>query len=128
MSTLAALQDKGHETIAVGIDRAGALHLVDPTLDPLVADGPAVSIEIPGGRYRTHHTQAHTPRGTKDTNFQRLAHAIYSIRPTVGNDALHPDETLTHIVEKLANAVLPATRFRILVFLAGVKRLVEIPQ
>ena len=50
VSTLTALAAKGHDTIAVGIDRAGIFHLADQGLDPLVAEGPPVSIEIPGGR------------------------------------------------------------------------------
>ncbi len=50
VSTLAALEETGHDTIAVGIDRSGAFHLADPSLSPLVAEGPEVSIEIPGGR------------------------------------------------------------------------------
>ncbi len=35
--------------MAVGIDREGVFHLADPGLDPLVAAGPAVSLEVPGG-------------------------------------------------------------------------------
>ncbi len=53
VSTLAALAEMGHETIAVGIDREGTFHLADPGLDPLVAAGPTVSIEVPGGRLRS---------------------------------------------------------------------------
>lgn len=50
VSAIAALKEVGHSTVAVGIDRQGQLHLADPELDPLVAAGPPVSIEIPGGR------------------------------------------------------------------------------
>jgi len=50
VSTVAALEEKGHTTVVVGIDREGGFHLADRSLDPLVADGPSVSIEIPGGR------------------------------------------------------------------------------
>lgn len=50
VSALTALQEHGHETVAVGIDRDGVFHLADPATDPLVAEGPVVSIEIPGGR------------------------------------------------------------------------------
>jgi D-alanine-D-alanine ligase len=50
VSTLAALQEMGHETVAVGIDRQGTFHLADPDLDPLVAEGPTVTVEVPGGR------------------------------------------------------------------------------
>jgi len=50
VSTLVALAEVGHDTIAVGIDRSGTFHLADQSLDPLVADGSPVSIEIPGGR------------------------------------------------------------------------------
>jgi D-alanine-D-alanine ligase len=53
VSTLAALHEHDHEAIAVGIDRNGGFHLADPSTDPLVADGPVVSIEIPGGRLVT---------------------------------------------------------------------------
>ena len=50
VSTLTALREHGHETIAVGIDRTGAFHLADDTNDPLRAEGPLASIEVPGGR------------------------------------------------------------------------------
>ena len=53
VSTIAALAEMGHEAIAIGIDRTGSFHLADPELDPLVAEGPAVSIEVPGGRLLT---------------------------------------------------------------------------
>lgn len=50
VSTLEALQSRGHEVTAVGISRDGVWHLADPTARPLAADGPEVSLEIPGGR------------------------------------------------------------------------------
>jgi D-alanine-D-alanine ligase len=50
VSTIAAWAERGYDTVAVGIDRHGVLHLSDPGNDPLVADGPRLSIEIPGGR------------------------------------------------------------------------------
>lgn len=50
VSTLAALREKGHDTVAVGIDRDGGFHLADRSLDPLVAEGPSMTIEVPGGR------------------------------------------------------------------------------
>ncbi len=50
VSTVAALEERGHTTVVVGIDRDGGFHLADPSLAPLVAEGPSVSIEIPGGR------------------------------------------------------------------------------
>lgn len=53
VSTLAALSAMGHEVIAVGIDRQGSFHLADATLDPLVASGPTVRLEVPGGHLVT---------------------------------------------------------------------------
>jgi D-alanine-D-alanine ligase len=50
VSAVRALEDRGYETVVVGIDRAGIFHLADPSNDPLVADGPVVSVEVPGGR------------------------------------------------------------------------------
>ncbi|MEE9298974.1 MAG: D-alanine--D-alanine ligase family protein [Acidimicrobiia bacterium] len=50
VSTIAALQEMGHEAVAIGIDRRGVFRLADPMLDPLIAEGPSVSIEVPGGR------------------------------------------------------------------------------
>lgn len=50
VSAIAALRATGHEAIPVGIDRSGVFHLADAAVEPLVADGPIVSIEIPGGR------------------------------------------------------------------------------
>lgn len=50
VSTLAALEEMGHTTVAVGIDRSGVFHLSDPSRNPLIAEGPVVSIEVPGGR------------------------------------------------------------------------------
>ena len=54
VSTLAALAEKGHQTIAVGIDRDGEFHLADPTGNPLAAEGPLVQLEVPGGRLLGH--------------------------------------------------------------------------
>jgi len=54
VSTLSALAEKGHETVAVGIDRDGEFHLADPTGNPLVAEGPLVHVEVPGGRLLGH--------------------------------------------------------------------------
>lgn len=50
VSTLEALEERGHSVIPVGIDRAGGWHFADPSQRPLVAEGPAVTIEVPGGR------------------------------------------------------------------------------
>jgi D-alanine-D-alanine ligase len=50
VSTISALQEMGHSTVAIGIDRLGEFHLADPALNPLVAAGPPVTVEIPGGR------------------------------------------------------------------------------
>jgi D-alanine-D-alanine ligase len=49
VSTLDALAAKGHEVIAVGIDRNGGLHLADPAQRPLRAMGPDVELRVPGG-------------------------------------------------------------------------------
>jgi D-alanine-D-alanine ligase len=54
VSTLTALAEKGHDTIAVGIDRDGEFHAADPSLNPLVAEGPLVRLEVPGGRLLGH--------------------------------------------------------------------------
>jgi D-alanine-D-alanine ligase len=53
VSTIAALRAKGHDVVAVGIDRDGSFHLADADADPLKADGPALSVEVPGGRLLT---------------------------------------------------------------------------
>jgi D-alanine-D-alanine ligase len=53
VSTLAALQEHGHQTVAVGIDKTGRFHLADAGQSPLIAEGPDVSIEVPGGRLLT---------------------------------------------------------------------------
>jgi len=53
VSTIRALHERGFEAVAVGIDRSGVFHLADPNPDPLVADGPRISIEVPGGRLAT---------------------------------------------------------------------------
>lgn len=50
VSTLEALESRGHEVVAVGIDRAGVWHLADPERRPLVAAGPQALLEVPGGR------------------------------------------------------------------------------
>ena len=49
VSTLIALAEQGHDTVAVGIDRDGEFHLADPARSPLVAEGPLVHLEVPGG-------------------------------------------------------------------------------
>lgn len=49
VSTLSALSSRGHQVVAVGIDRSGGFHLADPGLAPLVAEGPALRVEVPGG-------------------------------------------------------------------------------
>ncbi len=48
-----ALGDSGHAVTLVGIDRRGKWHLVAPDRRPLVADGSAAWIEVPGGTLRT---------------------------------------------------------------------------
>lgn len=50
VSTLSALRQHGHEPVAIGIDRSGVFHLADESNTPLVAEGPVVSVEVPGGR------------------------------------------------------------------------------
>jgi D-alanine-D-alanine ligase len=47
-----ALDEDGHQVIAVGIDRAGAWHLGDQTRNPLTAEGRPVSITVPDGSLR----------------------------------------------------------------------------
>jgi D-alanine--D-alanine ligase len=53
VSTLEALEERGHEVTPVGIDRSGGWHLADPVSRPLEAVGPAVTLEVPGGRLIT---------------------------------------------------------------------------
>ena len=53
VSTITALRSTGHDVVAVGIDRLGSFHLADAGADPLVAEGPALSVEVPGGRLLT---------------------------------------------------------------------------
>jgi D-alanine-D-alanine ligase len=50
VSTVEALRSKGHDVVAVGIDKVGGFHLADPDGRPLAASGPMVQLEIPGGR------------------------------------------------------------------------------
>jgi len=50
VSTLRALEGKGHQVVAVGIDRDGVWHLADPGGDPLAAEGPQARLEVPGAR------------------------------------------------------------------------------
>ena len=50
VSTLEALQSRGHTVIPIGIARAGTWHHADPAARPLVADGPVARLEVPGGR------------------------------------------------------------------------------
>jgi D-alanine-D-alanine ligase len=53
VSAIEALRERGHEAIAVGIDREGVFHLAAAESDPLEATGPEVSVEVPGGRLLT---------------------------------------------------------------------------
>ena len=48
-----ALTGAGHSVTLVGIDREGGWHLAASAVAPLVAEGPAVSIEVPGGVVRS---------------------------------------------------------------------------
>ena len=50
VSTVEALERKGHEVVAVGIDRDGVWHLADPSRNPLAAEGPQARLEVPGAR------------------------------------------------------------------------------
>ncbi|MEX2323881.1 MAG: D-alanine--D-alanine ligase family protein [Acidimicrobiia bacterium] len=50
VSTLEALQSRGHTVIPIGIGKAGTWHYADPDSRPLVADGPLARLEVPGGR------------------------------------------------------------------------------
>jgi len=49
VSTLEALESRGHTVVPVGIARDGTWHLADPTERPLSATGPAVRLQVPGG-------------------------------------------------------------------------------
>jgi D-alanine-D-alanine ligase len=53
VSTLQALEERGHGVVAVGIDRDGGWHLADRDARPLDAAGPTVGLEVPGGRLLT---------------------------------------------------------------------------
>ena len=53
VSTLEALRGRGHEVVPVGISRSGSWHLADPSRRPLAAEGPGVTLEVPGGRLLT---------------------------------------------------------------------------
>jgi D-alanine-D-alanine ligase len=50
VSVVRALRDKGHDLVAIGIDKSGGWHLADPDADPLSASGPEAKLEIPSGR------------------------------------------------------------------------------
>ena len=50
VSTLEALASRGHEVVPVGIAKDGVWHLAEPPGGPLVAAGPQVLLEVPGGR------------------------------------------------------------------------------
>ncbi|HSM01202.1 MAG TPA: D-alanine--D-alanine ligase family protein [Acidimicrobiia bacterium] len=50
VSTLEALESRGHDVVAVGIGRDGVWHLADPSRRPLAAKGSQVLLEVPGGR------------------------------------------------------------------------------
>jgi D-alanine-D-alanine ligase len=50
VSALEALEARGHDVLAVGIDRDGGMHLADPGLRPLQAGGPQVELRVPGGQ------------------------------------------------------------------------------
>ena len=49
VSTLEALESKGHTVIPIGIARSGSWHFADPASRPLLADGPVATLEVPGG-------------------------------------------------------------------------------
>lgn len=50
MSALEALESTGHSVVPVGIAPDGTWHLADPRERPLSASGPAIRLEVPGGR------------------------------------------------------------------------------
>ncbi|OFW67339.1 MAG: D-alanine--D-alanine ligase A [Actinobacteria bacterium RBG_16_68_21] len=50
VSTLEALESRGHSVVPVGIDRDGTWHLADRDQRPLSATGPSIRVEVPGGR------------------------------------------------------------------------------
>jgi D-alanine-D-alanine ligase len=49
VSAFEALAGRGHDVVAVGIDRSGGFHLADPQRRPLAAEGPSVELAVPGG-------------------------------------------------------------------------------
>jgi len=50
VSTIEALESRGHTVIPIGIDREGVWHLSDASARPLRTEGPTVHLEVPGGR------------------------------------------------------------------------------
>jgi D-alanine-D-alanine ligase len=52
VAVMAALAEKGHEAVPIGIDGDGGWHAADPSLEPLKAEGPDVVFEVPGGMIR----------------------------------------------------------------------------
>jgi len=52
VSVIEALEEKGHDVVAVGIGRDGSWFLSDPSLRPLAASGEPAVFEVPSGAIR----------------------------------------------------------------------------
>jgi D-alanine-D-alanine ligase len=52
VSVVEALEEKGHEVVAVGIERDGSWYLADASARPLAVEGPPAVLEVPGGGIR----------------------------------------------------------------------------
>ncbi len=52
VSVIEALEEKGHDVLAIGIGRDGIWHLADPSARPLSASGPDAVLEVPSGAIR----------------------------------------------------------------------------
>jgi D-alanine-D-alanine ligase len=53
VAVVEALIEKGHDVVAVGIDRSGDWYLVDPAVRPLSAEGLPAVLEVPSGTIRS---------------------------------------------------------------------------
>jgi D-alanine-D-alanine ligase len=122
VSTLEALEDRGHVVVAVGIDHEGGWHLADRDARPLRADGPAVGLEVPGGRliadagpveFDVAFPVLHGPFG-EDGTIQGLFEIVGV--PYVGSGVLGSAVSMDKDVAKrlLGQAGLPIGTYRVL--------------